>query len=96
MKFHTKYILLVLVVVSSFKGLYSQNNSKNFNQLSELCRVWGYLKYFNKEVSQSNIDWDSVLVEILPEFYLNQSKSEFNSRLNKYLFISSNAGIFGV
>lgn len=52
---------------------HSQNNEfstldKNeIKNLSNLCKVWGFLKYYHPNVAKGNFNWDEQLLTILPK-----------------------------
>lgn len=82
--------LFTIILSCCLTFTYCQNSQKNYSQLEELCKVWGYLKYYDADISQGRIDWDSVLINTLPEFYTPQSKENFNTLLNQFFISDSN------
>jgi len=46
----------------------AQSVSKDqINNLAELCKIWGFLKYYHPEVVKGTYNWDSVLVNLIPK-----------------------------
>jgi len=35
-------------------------------RLAGLCRVWGFIKYYNNNVSQGGVDWNQALLDAIP------------------------------
>ena len=45
-----------------------ENLSKNqIENLSKLCKVWGFVKYYDQEVVSGNINWDYELFRVMPD-----------------------------
>ncbi len=49
------------------------------------CKVWGFAKYYHSEVSVCNVNWDSVLLAVLPDVRSAASSTEFNDALLEML-----------
>ena len=49
------------------------------------CKVWGFVKYYHSNVSSCNVNWDSVLVSVLPTIENATNDSEFNDALDTML-----------
>jgi hypothetical protein len=75
-----KYILLLFFVFSYsnlMKGQNIENSKPNENEiknLSNLCKVWGFLKYYHPNVAKGNFNWDEQLLKILPK--IENAKSD--------------------
>lgn len=67
------HILLLLFVFNNsylVKGQNVENSKPNENEiknLSNLCKVWGFLKYYHPNVAKGNFNWDEHLLTILPK-----------------------------
>lgn len=48
-------------------------------------KVWGFVKYYHSEVSVCHVDWDSVLLHVLPAIRNATNDSEFNDALDTML-----------
>lgn len=68
-----KSFLIVLIVFSNFHLLFSQviDNSdlkeNEIKKMSNLCKVWGFLKYYHPNVAKGNFNWDEHLLTVLPK-----------------------------
>ena len=68
-----KSFLIVLIVFSNFHLLFSQviGNSdlkeNEIKKMSNLCKVWGFLKYYHPNVAKGSFNWDEHLLTILPK-----------------------------
>jgi len=62
-----KKLILLLVFSLSQVSLNAQfgEESKEVQNLKDLAKVWGYVKYFHPEVQECNIDWDNALIDAL-------------------------------
>lgn len=75
-----KSFLIVLIVFSNFHLLFGQvigNSDLKENEiknLSNLCKVWGFLKYYHPNVAKGNFNWDEHLLAILPK--IENAKSD--------------------
>lgn len=49
------------------------------------CKVWGFVKYYHSEVSVCNVNWDSVLIDVLPDVRAASNSTEFNDALMRML-----------
>lgn len=68
-------VFCVILSISQF-SLYANSSSDSSSavqlsnqqtqNLSQLCRVWGYLKYHHPKVSRGKYDWDKVLMDAIP------------------------------
>lgn len=50
------------------------------------CKVWGFVKYYHSNVAGCRVNWDSVLIGVLPAVRTAASDSEFNDALDTMLF----------
>jgi len=74
-----KIILLVLIVLIS-KSLSAEFiDSTTINRLYYTAKVWGYMKYFHSEVTKGTYNWDSVLIQTLPDVINASSEAQFNA-----------------
>lgn len=48
-------------------------------------KVWGFIKYFHSNVSNCNVNWDSVLITTLPKIKAAATNAEFNDALDTML-----------
>jgi carboxyl-terminal processing protease len=70
-------LFLYIIFISSFARGFSIDSTK-VQQLGGLCRVWGYLKYYHPQIQKGKIDWDSKLIETIPQVLKANSKEEYN------------------
>ncbi len=49
------------------------------------CKVWGFVKYFHSNVSTCNVNWDSVLISVLPAVRSAATMNQFNDALDTML-----------
>ncbi|MFH1050425.1 MAG: T9SS type A sorting domain-containing protein [bacterium] len=82
-----KLMVLFIFVAFSFNA-FAQNPSYQ-EKLYYTCKVWGFTKYFHSQVNQYKVNWDSVLVNYLPEIKNAETTEEFNDKL---LLILQSAG----
>ncbi len=78
------HILLVLFVFNNsylVKGQNIENSKPNENEikkLSNLCKVWGFLKYYHPNVAKGNFNWDEHLLTILPKIENSKNSQEIS------------------
>ena len=53
-------------------------NAQTNDNLANLCRIWGFLKYYHPEVARGTMDWDSVLIALIPAVK-NADKLQLNN-----------------
>ncbi len=80
-----KFIILFVFSCLLFNNIKSQNKEINNEQLEALCKVWGYMKYYDPNISQGVTNWDSLLINCLPTFYNKVDENTFNLALNNYI-----------
>ena len=95
-----KIILLVFIVLSILSlGYYSIKKSTEYRQiagiryyitedisnLSVLCKVWGYLKYYHPSVVGGKHNWDDELVKMMPKILKSRNKDERDKILSEWV-----------
>ncbi|MCD0468717.1 S41 family peptidase [Flavobacterium sp. JAS] len=80
-----KYILLLSVLICNLQLVYSQDivsstlDKNEIKNLSNLCKVWGFLKYYHPNVAKGNFNWDEQLLTII----LKIEKATSNEAISK-------------
>ncbi|WP_264550582.1 S41 family peptidase [Flavobacterium sp. N2038] len=83
--FKKKYILLLVTLICNLhfvnsqdieSSVFDKNETKN---LSNLCKVWGFLKYYHPNVAKGNFNWDEQLLTIIPKI----EKATTNEAISK-------------
>jgi len=62
-----KAVFLYLIILLLPFYNYSQNNVAETNKLQNLCKIWGFLKYYHPNVAEGEFDWDAELIKVLPK-----------------------------
>lgn len=60
--------------------------SRTVEQLSHLCKVWGFLKYYSPDVARKKVDWDAILMESYPAFQEELDKESYNNLLREFIY----------
>jgi hypothetical protein len=77
-----RLLLLILFVNSNY--VFAQTLS--FQQkLYYTCKVWGFVKYYHSNVSNCNVNWDSVLLHVLPGIKNTATNNAFYDELDTML-----------
>ncbi|HEY9176846.1 MAG TPA: hypothetical protein VIN07_04110, partial [Flavipsychrobacter sp.] len=84
-----KKIIFALCLCLAFTSAYTQNTTYQ-ERLYYTCKMWGFVKYYHSEVSQCNVNWDSVLTHYLPDVKTAVTENEFNDVLNDMLLAAGN------
>jgi hypothetical protein len=50
-------------------------SAAKIDQLADLCKIWGFLKYYHPAVGKGRYNWDSTLFSILPEIITSSSRT---------------------
>ncbi len=79
-----KKIVLVLFFSLFCSSSYSQTFDLRF-KLYYTCKVWGFAKYYHSNVNNCSVNWDSVLVSVLPAIRAASTDSVFNDVLDTML-----------
>lgn len=72
--------------INSFDSIYSQNvilNQTQINQLANICKVWGFLKYYHSNINSINYNWDFELLNALSEFTYCSNNTEVSNMLER-------------
>jgi C-terminal processing protease CtpA/Prc len=60
-------------------------NPLKIENLTNLCMIWGFLKYYHPAVARGDYNWDASLFRILPNILSSQSKGEAGAELEKWI-----------
>lgn len=63
-----------LYLVHSQEGDFSKLDKDKIKNLSSLCKVWGFLKYYHPNVAKGNFNWDEQLLAVIPKVEQATSK----------------------
>lgn len=86
MNLKTKIFTLVFIFLT-LPALQSQSK-KQIAELSDLCKVWGSIKYFHPEIATGKHDWDAVLIAALPLILDQKEDNAFQLQVDKMLHIA--------
>jgi carboxyl-terminal processing protease len=79
-----KRLLILLICIFAFFAGKSQIPTLQ-QKLYYTCKVWGFVKYYHSEVSVCNVNWDSVLLRVLPLVRSATTNDDFNDALDSML-----------
>jgi carboxyl-terminal processing protease len=68
----------------AINSAYSQTPTLQ-QKLYYTCKVWGFVKYYHSEVSTCHVNWDSVLLHVLPLVESAVTSSDFNDAIDTML-----------
>ncbi len=82
-KLRSELIVCVLLIYSIFSPTLKAQplDSTTVSRLYYTAKVWGYLKYFHSEVAKGVINWDSVLIQTIPQITSSTTDQEFKDAL---------------
>lgn len=83
-KVFMRKLLLFVTGVICFNNLFAQTPTLR-QKLYYTCKVWGFVKYYNSNVNSCNVNWDSVLISVLPKVESAATTAEFNDALDTML-----------
>jgi hypothetical protein len=69
-------------------GSCATKQKRVFNSTERLAafgKVWGFLKYYHPEVAEGELEWDSVLMVMIPGIEKEQSKEMFNNQIDSLI-----------
>lgn len=79
------YFLGVAFLLFNCQFLFSQEQLSENQKLEQLCKVWGFLKYYHPQVAVGTFDWDSQLISKIQESENTNTKKEFNALLANWI-----------
>ncbi len=85
--FMRKILVLLLILESGFCTGQTLNLQ---TKLFYTAKVWGYAKYYHSNVSTCHVNWDSVLIHVLPMVRSAPDDSTFNDALDTLLAAAGN------
>lgn len=92
MKFKTTFktifcVVLVQLILLTGSFLYGKNAGEldQTTRLAALGKVWGLLKYYHPEVAKGQIDWDEVLISVIPAVKAAVDYDSFNQEINNLI-----------
>jgi len=77
-----KYYVTFVVLYFNISLAYCQvtvSNERNKSEiinLSSLCKIWGFIKYYHPSVAKGDYNWDEQLLNILPKIEKANTKEE--------------------
>ncbi|MDP1844400.1 MAG: S41 family peptidase [Sediminibacterium sp.] len=74
------------IKTNSFDSIYSHSQTLSQTQISQLaniCKVWGFLKYYHSSINSINYNWDFELLNALSEFTYCRSNVEVSNMLER-------------
>ncbi len=77
-------ILLIVLLALVCKTTFAQTPTPE-EKLYYTCKVWGFVKYYHSEVSVCHVNWDSVLLHVLPLVRTASTSADFNDALDTML-----------
>lgn len=86
MKNSIKPIVLLLTVLTLNTS--NAQTKKQISELSDLCNVWGTLKYFHPEIASGKHNWDSILVTSLDKILDSKHRNTFQEEVDKMFDVS--------
>lgn len=76
-----KHFLLFIFLFTSLCSFAQSLQQK----LYYTCKAWGFIKYYHSEVSTCSVNWDSVLLHVLPLVRSATTNDQFNDALDTML-----------
>lgn len=61
------------------------NNDPNTSKLENLCKIWGFLKYYHPKVAKGEINWDEELIKILPKIEKANTREEYSKLIADWI-----------
>lgn len=96
-----KVVSVIMLILSSSCGNFNEKNNEQFSSnsgvvikeydkhivdnLSLLCMVWGFVKYYHPTLVQEKYNWDFELFRILPTILHAKSKEDRNDLLYRWI-----------
>ena len=77
-----KIILLIILCISQNGN--SQQLTEN-EKLKNLCKVWGFLKYYHPKIANGETNWDNSLFDILPKIEKSKNKEEYSNVIENWI-----------
>jgi hypothetical protein len=62
-----------------------QYNSQTIENLTVLCKVWGFIKYYHPAVAEGKYNWDFELFRVMPLIINSKSEDERNRILSNWI-----------
>jgi carboxyl-terminal processing protease len=82
------YSLLIFISFSVFIINIQAQTKSQIMQLSDLCHVWGLLKYYHPEIASGKHDWDAVLISSIDTISKSKDKNQLQPEIEKMLEIA--------
>lgn len=61
-------IISILLILMPFKGVcLPEQTTAETQRLAQLCKIWGFLKYYHPQVATGKSDWDAHLITLIPK-----------------------------
>lgn len=61
-------IISILLILMPFHGVcLPEQTTTETQRLAQLCKIWGFLKYYHPQVATGKSDWDAHLITLIPK-----------------------------
>lgn len=70
---------------SGSKIMIEQYDTVTIENLTILCKIWGFLKYYHPTLAEGKFNWDIELFQIMPSILQSKSVSERNSIFEEWI-----------
>ena len=80
-----RHLLLGLMFIKSIISFGQTAEVKNY---ATLCKAWGFLKYYHPNLSTGKINWDSVLIQTIPNSGSINTQDKIDKSLRSLLDIA--------
>ena len=80
-----KIKLLIFIFLLSTSQSFAQNSDRNTTELATLAKIWGFLKYYHPNIASGKYNWDSELLNLLPNYLKITSTKERSDSLEAWI-----------
>lgn len=88
-----KRCLILFLILPLFFSCNDHDEEISYkDRLYYTCKIWGYVKYYHWDVSQCSVNWDSVLIDVLPRIKHVKSVNGFNKEIMAMLDAAGSIG----
>jgi carboxyl-terminal processing protease len=78
-------ITLVLLFITLAQTGITQTTFSETEKMVTLCKVWGFLKYYDPQVASGKFDWDNQLVKKIPLIKAAETKNDLNKIYSEWI-----------
>lgn len=78
-------IYTVIFILCLSNNVYSLSKNVQITNISKLCKIWGYMKYYHPDIYSGKYDWDKELFKVLPSVVNSKNTNDTENEILQWV-----------